>query len=194
MAEEGISNARKQVLHVAERLFSERGYAAVTMRDIADELGIRQASLYYHAPQGKEQLFVEVTQESLKRHHQGIEKVIAESDSDIASQLLALAFWLLSQPPIDFTRFLRSDLPALEKENADRLLDLATKALIAPIKEVITAAYRRGEIRLMDEKVIATAFIALIDAIRDMDRYGHTPNEVLARDIIDVFLDGMRRR
>jgi AcrR family transcriptional regulator len=194
LAEEGISNARKQVLHVAERLFSERGYAAVTMRDIADELGIRQASLYYHAPQGKEQLFVEVIQESLKRHQQGIEEAIAESDPDIGSQLRALAFWLLSQPPIDFTRFLRSDLPALEKENADRLLTLATRALIEPIKEVIIAAYRRGEIRLVDEKVVATAFIALIDAIRDMDRYGHTPNEVLARDIIDIFLDGVRRR
>lgn len=194
MAEEGISNARKQVLRVAERLFSERGYAAVTMRDIADELGIRQASLYYHAPQGKEQLFVEVIQESLKRHHQGIERAIAESDPDIGSQLRALAFWLLSQPPVDFTRFLRSDLPALEKEHAEHLLDLAAKALIAPIKEVIVTAYRRGEIRLVDEKAIATAFLALIDSLHDMDRYTHAPGEVLARDIIDVLLDGLRRR
>ena len=191
---EGISNARRQVLSAAEHLFSERGYAAVTMRDIAEELGIRQASLYYHVPQGKEQLFVEVTQESLKRHRKGIEEALAQSEPDLASQLRALAFWLLSQPPVDFTRFLRSDLPALEKENADRLLSLATKALIAPIKEVIVAAYRRGEIRLVDERVIATSFLALIDSIHALDNYAHAPGDVVARDIIDVLLDGLRRR
>ncbi|GHO90060.1 hypothetical protein KSF_001080 [Reticulibacter mediterranei] len=194
MTEEGISNARRQVLSAAERLFSERGYAAVTMRDIAEELGIRQASLYYHVPQGKEQLFVEVIQESLQRHRKGIEEVLAHSEPDLASQLRALAFWLLSQPPVDFTRFLRSDLPALEKEHADRLLSLATKALIAPIKEVIVAAYRRGEIRLVDERVIATSFLALIDSIHALDNYAHAPGDVVARDIIDVLLDGLRRR
>jgi AcrR family transcriptional regulator len=89
------------VLQIAERLFSERGYAAVTLRDIADELGIRQASLYYHAPDGKEELFVRVTEHSLERHRRGLEKVIVEADSNLREQLQAAARWLLSQPSID---------------------------------------------------------------------------------------------
>ena len=37
--------ARERVLSVADRLFTERGYQAVTLRDIAQEVGIRHASL-----------------------------------------------------------------------------------------------------------------------------------------------------
>ena len=37
-----------QILDAAAHLFVERGYAATSTRAIADEVGIRQASLYYH--------------------------------------------------------------------------------------------------------------------------------------------------
>ena len=38
------SSIRKE----AERLFAARGYAAVSMRDIAEAVGIRQASMYHY--------------------------------------------------------------------------------------------------------------------------------------------------
>jgi AcrR family transcriptional regulator len=65
------SESRERVLQQAEHLFSERGYAAVTLRDIAAGLGIRQASLYHHVPGGKEQLYVEVTERNLRRIRMG---------------------------------------------------------------------------------------------------------------------------
>ncbi|MFE6648131.1 TetR family transcriptional regulator [Nocardioides sp. NPDC057772] len=39
---------RDQILDASARLFTQRGYAATSTRDIADAVGIRQASLYYH--------------------------------------------------------------------------------------------------------------------------------------------------
>lgn len=39
---------RDQILDVCARLFTQYGYAATSTRDIADAVGIRQASLYYH--------------------------------------------------------------------------------------------------------------------------------------------------
>ena len=50
------SEARERVLLVAERLFRERGYQAVTLRDIAQEVGIRHTSLYHHFPRGRNRL------------------------------------------------------------------------------------------------------------------------------------------
>ncbi|HAM25299.1 MAG TPA: TetR family transcriptional regulator [Microbacteriaceae bacterium] len=41
-------SATEQILDAAARLFVERGYAATSTRAIADAVGIRQASLYYH--------------------------------------------------------------------------------------------------------------------------------------------------
>jgi AcrR family transcriptional regulator len=48
-------SATEQILDAAAHLFVERGYSATSTRAIADEVGIRQASLYYHF-QRKEQI------------------------------------------------------------------------------------------------------------------------------------------
>lgn len=48
-------SATEQILDAAAQLFVERGFAATSTRAIADRVGIRQASLYYHFP-SKEQI------------------------------------------------------------------------------------------------------------------------------------------
>src|SRR3546814_15748635 len=42
-----MSDMRSQLLDTAARLFAERGYKAVSMRDIAKLVGVTQANLYY---------------------------------------------------------------------------------------------------------------------------------------------------
>jgi len=65
----------------------------VSMRDIADALAMRQASLYYHVPEGKEQLYVEVAMRNLRRHQAGINQAIAAiKNRGLETQLLAISF------------------------------------------------------------------------------------------------------
>jgi AcrR family transcriptional regulator len=44
---EGLST-REEILEVAANLFTQHGYTSTTTRQIADMVGIKQASLYYH--------------------------------------------------------------------------------------------------------------------------------------------------
>jgi len=41
-------NRKEEIIHTSAILFKEKGYSAVTMRDIANEMGIKAASLYNH--------------------------------------------------------------------------------------------------------------------------------------------------
>jgi AcrR family transcriptional regulator len=50
---------REEILDAAAELFTSRGYAATSTRMIADAVGIRQASLYYHFA-SKEELLEEL--------------------------------------------------------------------------------------------------------------------------------------
>ena len=43
-----MPDTRNQILDLAERAMRLRGYHAVSFRDIADELGIKSASIHYH--------------------------------------------------------------------------------------------------------------------------------------------------
>ena len=41
-------STRESIMDVALRMFSERGYEAVSIRDICGEVGIKESTLYYH--------------------------------------------------------------------------------------------------------------------------------------------------
>lgn len=195
MADGGTtSQAHEQVLLVAGRLFCEKGYAAVTMRDIAEALNMRQASLYYHAPEGKEQLFVEVIEEIVARYQKGLVSVLSEIEPRLGSQLRAVALWLVSQPTLDPGRFLRSDLPALSEGSAARLMEHVHEGFIALFRQLFVSAYERGEIRLVDATLMAMTLLSIINVVQEMERFTQTPKEVLIQDMLDTLLDGMRRR
>jgi len=44
------SSAREAILTAAKRTAQARGYAGLNFRDLADEVGIKAASIYYHFP------------------------------------------------------------------------------------------------------------------------------------------------
>jgi TetR/AcrR family transcriptional regulator, cholesterol catabolism regulator len=189
------SEARERVLTRAEALFGERGYDSVTLRDIADALGMRQASLYHHVPGGKEQLYVEVTERGLRRHRAGLDAATA-SATDVRAQLRAAARWLLSQPPINLSRLVRSDLPAIARAHADRLIAASYEALLEPLERALGAAQARGEIRAHSGTLLAGAFLTLVEGLWDAagGRASGRSREAMADELIDVLLDGLRPR
>ncbi len=56
---------REQILEVAAELFSENGFDATSTRAIAERVGIRQASLYYHFA-GKDEILIELLTTSVR--------------------------------------------------------------------------------------------------------------------------------
>jgi AcrR family transcriptional regulator len=56
---------REEILDAAAELFTSRGYAATSTRMIADAVGVRQASLYYHFA-SKEELLEELLEQTVR--------------------------------------------------------------------------------------------------------------------------------
>jgi AcrR family transcriptional regulator len=189
-------NARERVLDVAEHLFHERGYNAVSMRDIAEALEIRQASLYYHVPKGKEQLFVEITERGLRRHRKGLDEYMAEAGTEIEAQLLAASHWLAEHAPIKLLSMLETDMPAISREEAQKLTYLAFQSFFSPLTRLFEAAIEKGEIRAFDPNQLAGHFLSMMDGISYTTTAGHTPVPMsqLAEEMIDILLNGIRKR
>jgi AcrR family transcriptional regulator len=59
------ATAREEILDAAAELFARRGYAATSTRLIAETVGIRQASLYYHFA-NKEQILAELLEATVR--------------------------------------------------------------------------------------------------------------------------------
>lgn len=186
------SSARERVNAVAERLFAERGYKAVTLRDIAQELGIRQASLYYHFPGGKEELYVTVTERGLRAHAEGLTQAIRDAGPHLEAQLRAVLHWLVTHPPVDLARMLLADFPAVSEEHARRLTQLAVDSLVQPIESMIAAARERSEARVGNERLAAALVLSTAEGIIATSRLTSRQPDELVSEALEILFSGLR--
>ena len=189
------STSRERVLDMAEQLFRERGYHTVTLHDIATALGMRRASLYYHAPQGKEQLFLEIMERVFTHHRNGLEAAITQTEPQIEPQLRAVLHWFASQPPLFFQRMIYADMPLLDEEHLHRLASMTRECIVYPIRDIFINAFERGEIGMVNPDTMVSAFIAQIDGIfHTNQRVYSVSQDEMVEEFITILLNGLRPR
>jgi AcrR family transcriptional regulator len=159
------TNKHEQILDSAEKLFSMRGYDSVRLSDITAAVGAKHSAIYYYAPQGKEQLYVQVMERSLNKHRRGMADAIAAAAPDLTQQLWAVASWLLDHPPLNVARMEQSDFAALSEANELKLSNMIFDSLRLPLSEALNTAQQRGTIHVADVDLAALSFIALVQSI-----------------------------
>ncbi|MFI5623764.1 TetR/AcrR family transcriptional regulator [Nocardioides sp. NPDC051685] len=80
---------RDEILQAAAQLFVNRGFAATSTRDIAEKVGIRQASLYYHFA-GKPGILAELLELSVRPSLEKVERIELECPADVPEAALYL--------------------------------------------------------------------------------------------------------
>ncbi len=81
--------SRGVVLSEALRLFAEHGYGAASIRDLAQRVGIKSASLYSHYP-SKAHVLAELVRIGHEEHHRRMRAALLEANSDPKQQLMAV--------------------------------------------------------------------------------------------------------
>jgi AcrR family transcriptional regulator len=181
---------------MAETLFHEQGYQAVSMRDIAKALGIRQASLYYHVPEGKEQLYVEVMTRNFERHGSGLRHCIEKAEESLRAQLKAIADWFVIHAPLGLLGMMRNDLQALSTESRQQLQQVLFQHIWHPIQACFEAAVQRGEAENVRYWDLTGAFLSLMDGLTLAGTTGFMVGEMgeSADYLIDLLMDGLLKK
>jgi AcrR family transcriptional regulator len=185
------NSSKETVLDEAEKLFTTRGYTAVTLKHIAEQLGMKQASLYYHFPLGKEELYVEVMLRHLEQRRVVLERLRANAPPTLEGQLLQIGIWLIQQPPLNGGRMVLSDLPELSSENSAQLEEAIYRCVFAPLEQLFTQYRDQLHDPLQsDPGFIGGTFLASIEALYTFKRYGVKTDEELVIDLIFLLLQG----
>jgi AcrR family transcriptional regulator len=85
----GFSPARRRVFEAAIVLFAERGYHAVSVRDIAGSLGLQPMALYTHA-KSKQDLLFEIVKIGFETHRAILGVALLEAGTDPVEQIRGL--------------------------------------------------------------------------------------------------------
>ena len=184
--------ASRHVLDKAEQLFLEKGYAQTKLRDLAASLDMKPASLYYHAPGGKEELWHRVMDRLLTRHRDQLTRAAEQADQDVRSQLRAMGDWLISQPPFNPTAIASTDVVA-DSESTVSITDRIYEGLMVPVSNVIRQAMEQGEVRHVEPDLISGVFITSVSGMVPLSHDDQLPASLqeLVYQLIDILLDGI---
>lgn len=78
-----------RIKHVAYILFAENGYAGTSMRDIANKVGIKAASIYSHY-KSKEDLFIDLFKDCISEYDKGVSLNDDHIDIPLEEKMLEL--------------------------------------------------------------------------------------------------------
>lgn len=181
------------ILDAAEDLFRERGFQAVTLTDVAQEVGIRKPSLYYHFPEGKEQLFVAVQERMFQRIGNQLQQVVDDAPPSLDDRFRHAARWFFKRPPLFLLAMIHHDMPALQEEHRKSLTAMSYGVIMRPLVEAVQAAVESGEIRPINPHVVAGGFISLLEGTTIAARagFGRDVEEMMAASL-DMVMNGLR--
>lgn len=106
----------------AARLFAEKGYAATSMRDLADAVGLLPGSLYSHIS-SKEELLLEIVEDAISRFTGALDPILA-SDSTATEKLRSAirAHLQLVAESLDYTSVVFHQWKFLTSDNRERVV------------------------------------------------------------------------
>jgi len=173
---------RQSILHAAAGLFRQQGYAAVSLRDIAEAVGMKTGSLYYHFS-SKESLVEEIlalgTQGALDASRAAVEALGPAADPVDKLEAVVLAHTRFLHDEADFAsanlKILHQVPPAIRERHVRQ--DRTYGQFVAGIIDEISATH--GLAPGIDPSVLRMlCFGAMNWSISWYDPKGSTPKQI----------------
>jgi AcrR family transcriptional regulator len=86
---EGLSDARRRLYEAAVTLFGDRGFHAVSVRDLAASLGLQPGAIYAHVS-SKQELLFELMRLGIQTHRDALKGALLDAGREPEDQVRAL--------------------------------------------------------------------------------------------------------
>jgi AcrR family transcriptional regulator len=119
-------NRRDDLVRVAARLFREKGFDGTTIRDIANAVGMRSGSPFYHFA-NKHELLMAVMEEGLRLGLERTQRVLDRNDGSATErfrQLVRTHYGILHDTGSDFIPVMLYDWRSLPAQYKRRIIEL----------------------------------------------------------------------
>jgi AcrR family transcriptional regulator len=187
--------ALARALDAAVGLFSRKGYAATSTREVAKLLGIQKATLYYHV-ESKEDLLFAICQSSLTQIRSDVETAIRDSHDPLERMQLLIRSHiesLLRDAEEHSTTF--TEMHALSEERFDQIMKLRD-AYENMVRSELQQAQDAGTLRQdIEAKYLSLALLGIMNRVTVWYRRGGplSPNQI-GRLLSVLFLAGAGAR
>jgi AcrR family transcriptional regulator len=152
------SDKSAEILNVAQKLFGLLGFGKTSMREIAGELGISKAALYYYYPD-KESLYLAVIEKEVQEFIGALHRMIMMSDEP-EEMLMAYAIFRIRnfQILMNLGRLRIEDIKGFSKFTDEVWQQIRRKEL-QEIRIILKKGKEKGIFRYDNEEDVARIFL-----------------------------------
>ncbi len=195
-----LTDIPERIAEEATRLFVANGYHGVSMREIAEAVGISKAGLYYHF-RDKEDLFIAILTANLER----VEEIILaarQADPTTRGQVGRMMQAIFDQPPDQraIIHLASQEIGHVSQAARADFGRLYRAKFTGRVEDMLRDGIRRGELRAMDAATATWILLGMaypfIYPAREARLWHATdasnpgaPGEA-ARLLVDIFFDG----
>ena len=182
---------KQQIIETASKLFKERGYSAVTMRDLATAMGIKAASLYNHI-NSKQELLKSIIISLAEEFTAGMQQIKTSEASSIdkLKAIVGLHVKITASNTFGMAS-LNNDWMHLE-DQLDHYLALRSQ-YEDDFRGIILEGLKNGEILDRDEEVMLFSILSTLRSLylwipkkEDLDA------NQLSANLSDTLIDGIK--
>jgi AcrR family transcriptional regulator len=189
------SSKKKQLEQTATSLFQERGYAATSMRDMAQALGIEAASLYSHI-KSKEEILQNVCFRMARQFFASQEEALAKAPNDPVEQLSAVIIAHIkvitedtSASAVFFSEWRHLSEPYHTELQAMR------RKYEGVFQKILDKGIANGKIIELNTRFAVFTILSALNWTHNWYKpSGPQTPEQIGRNLADTILNGLRRR
>lgn len=179
---------KELVLEKASDLFFNKGYKASSLQALADELGIKPASLYYYFPGGKEEIYLNVLKGRLQSYRDQTLALSAEH-KNIESFLKNFAYWFVSQPPMNMTLISQMDMPYLSTKGRQVLMKTVQDSIFLPLTQVFNQY--SSQMKNIETMRVVGIYVTLLNGMSLSIKQGYVSADKLVDEFMEIMLRGV---
>lgn len=189
---------RENLLTAAMHVFSQKGYSATRLEDIAQEVEVTRGAIYHHFG-GKEELFLALVNERNTGVNQLADKVISQGGSprEVLQRLLVSMMEYLEEND-DYRAMLELSVNKVEitggLEDFGNQITQSRRALTRYFEDLISKGIQTGEFRSdLSTEDAAISLVGFVNGlgliwVQDPDSFSIGRR---AESLVDVFLRGL---
>ena len=162
MASSEASEVRQRIIQAATNLFVSRGYPGISMREIAEAVGVSKAGLYYHF-RDKEALFLAVLTANLE-HIESLIRRARQTGPTTRDQISIMVRAIFEQTTDQraIIRLASQDLPHVNQAARVEFGRVYHEKFLGQIEDMLRDGIASGQVRRMDASLATWVLLGMM--------------------------------
>ncbi len=186
------SGLHEQILATAKNLFVNKGYDGMSMREIAEALGVSKAALYYYF-KDKEELFLAILKIDLDDMSAALNRITAEP-VDCQEKIRLFVEYVLTQPAEQRStiRLASQEITHLSPESRKAFDTIYRENFIGKIQSILQTGMENVEFRKIQPEVAVWALLGIMFPYFYPAHSGNSPVPAeIIDEVVSIYLAGI---